>query len=56
MTPRKEELVGNVIVDDTLGGSGHGTAHLKKGVRKVSSRVQLLWPLVASDGKLSLSG
>lgn len=47
--PRKEELVGDVIFDDTLGGSGQETAEMKKGMRNVSSRVQSLWELVASN-------
>lgn len=52
--PRKEELVGDVIADDALGGSGPETT--EKGVRKVSGRVESLWELVSSNGKLSLSG
>lgn len=37
MTPSKEELIGDVVVNDSLGGSGHETVEMSKGVRKASS-------------------
>lgn len=54
MKPRKEDLVGDVIADDTLCESGPETAEMK-GVRKASSKVQSLWELVSFNGKFSLS-
>lgn len=54
MKPRKEDLVGDVIADDTLCESGPETAEMK-GVRKASSKVQSLWELVSSNGKFPLS-
>lgn len=56
MTPSEEELAGDVIVNCSLGGSGHKTVEMKKVVRKASSRVESLRQLVASSGKASLSG